>query len=57
MVTAFLMQLRSAHELSHGFHGECLNDESILNSDYPMPIAETASTFAQTIVTKAALKS
>ena len=45
-----------AHELGHGFHGECLNDESILNSDYPMPIAETASTFCETIVTKAALK-
>lgn len=45
-----------AHELGHGFHGECLTDESILNSDYPMPIAETASTFCETIVTKAALK-
>ncbi|WRK55292.1 hypothetical protein SD457_11100 [Coprobacillaceae bacterium CR2/5/TPMF4] len=45
-----------AHELGHGFHGECLNDETILNSEYPMPIAETASTFCETIVTKAALK-
>lgn len=45
-----------AHELGHGFHGECLTGESILNSDYPMPIAETASTFCETIVTKAALK-
>lgn len=45
-----------AHELGHGFHGECLKDESILNSDYPMPIAETASTFCETIVSKAALK-
>lgn len=45
-----------AHELGHGFHGECLTSESILNSDYPMPIAETASTFCETIVTKAALK-
>ena len=45
-----------AHELGHGFHGECLNDESTLNSDYPMPIAETASTFCETIIKKAALK-
>lgn len=45
-----------AHELGHGFHGECLKNETILNSEYPMPIAETASTFCETIVTKAALK-
>lgn len=45
-----------AHELGHGFHGECLNDESTLNSDYPMPIAETASTFCETIIKRAALK-
>ncbi|MDP4091488.1 MAG: M3 family oligoendopeptidase [Bacillota bacterium] len=45
-----------AHELGHGFHGECLLQESILNSDYPMPIAETASTFCETIVKKAAVK-
>ena len=45
-----------AHELGHGFHGECLKNESILNSDYPMPIAETASTFCETIIKKAAMK-
>lgn len=45
-----------AHELGHGFHGECLNDETSLNSDYPMPIAETASTFCETIIKKAAIK-
>lgn len=45
-----------AHELGHGFHGECLNDETVLNSDYPMPIAETASTFCETIIKKAAIK-
>src|SRR5471030_438483 len=45
-----------AHELGHGFHGECLNDEATLNSDYPMPIAETASTFCETIIKKAAIK-
>lgn len=45
-----------AHELGHGFHGECLNQEYALNADYPMPIAETASTFCETIVKKAAIK-
>ena len=45
-----------AHELGHGYHGQCLTNESILNSDYPMPIAETASTFCETIVKKAAIK-
>ena len=45
-----------AHELGHGFHGECLKDESVLNTEYPMLIAETASTFCETIVKKAAIK-
>lgn len=45
-----------AHELGHGYHGECLKNETFLNSDYPMPIAETASTFCETIVKNAALK-
>jgi len=45
-----------AHELGHGYHGYCLKDESYLNSNYPMPIAETASTFCETIIMEAALK-
>lgn len=45
-----------AHELGHGYHGHCLKDESILNSRYPMPIAETASIFCETIVMNAALE-
>lgn len=45
-----------AHELGHGFHGHCLNAQTALNAEYPMPIAETASTFCETIVKKAALK-
>lgn len=44
-----------AHELGHAYHGSCLKDESILNSRYPMPIAETASIFCETIVVNAAL--
>lgn len=45
-----------AHELGHGYHGDCLKNESAINSDYPMPIAETASIFCETIVKNAALK-
>lgn len=45
-----------AHELGHGYHGECLVEEAFLNSDYPMPIAETASILCETIIAKAALE-
>jgi len=45
-----------AHELGHAYHGDCLKSEYPLNSDYPMPIAETASTFCETIVNQATLK-
>ncbi|MCI8341599.1 MAG: M3 family oligoendopeptidase [Firmicutes bacterium] len=45
-----------AHELGHGYHGACLDNETYLNSDYPMPIAETASTFCEILVKNAALK-
>ncbi|MDT8716757.1 M3 family oligoendopeptidase [Clostridium sp. 19966] len=46
-----------SHELGHGYHGDCLKEENILNTNYPMPLAETASTFCETIVKKAAIKS
>ncbi|WP_339059958.1 M3 family oligoendopeptidase [Tepidibacillus marianensis] len=45
-----------AHELGHGYHGACLVDETVLNSDYPMPLAETASIFCETIIKNAALE-
>ncbi|MCX7883846.1 MAG: M3 family oligoendopeptidase [Caloramator sp.] len=45
-----------AHELGHAFHGNCLTSESYLNCDYPMPLAETASIFNETVITNAALK-
>lgn len=45
-----------AHELGHGYHGYCLKNEPILNCSYPMPLAETASIFCETIVVNAALK-
>ena len=46
-----------AHELGHGYHSMQVMEEGILNSNYPMPLAETASTFCETIVTQAALES
>jgi len=45
-----------AHELGHGYHNDQVFCESVLNSDYPMPVAETASIFCETIVIDAALK-
>lgn len=45
-----------AHELGHAYHGYMIEDQSILNSDYTMPVAETASTFCENIVLNAALK-
>ena len=45
-----------AHELGHGFHGECLNSETALNSEYPMTLAETASNFCEIIIKKSAVK-
>lgn len=45
-----------AHELGHGYHNRQLFNETPLNNDYPMPLAETASIFCETIVTNAAAK-
>lgn len=45
-----------AHELGHAYHGSILKKESVLNSSYPMPLAETASIFAENIVRNAALE-
>jgi pepF/M3 family oligoendopeptidase len=45
-----------AHELGHGYHSMQVMNEGILNTHYPMPLAETASTFCETIVTNAALQ-
>lgn len=45
-----------AHELGHAYHGEILKDERILNTDYPMTIAETASIFFETLICDKACK-
>lgn len=44
-----------AHELGHAYHNECLVGKTILQSETPMTLAETASTFCETIITDAAL--
>ena len=44
------------HELGHAYHGFCLKNVPYLNSHYPMPLAETASIFCETIINHAALE-
>jgi pepF/M3 family oligoendopeptidase len=39
-----------AHEIGHAYHSYCLKAEELLNTDYPIPIAETASIFCETII-------
>ena len=39
-----------AHELGHAYHGDCVKHLSILNADYPMTLAETASIFNETML-------
>lgn len=45
-----------AHELGHAFHSSVLWNQPPLNRDYAMNVAETASTFAELIVSDASLK-
>ncbi|TMN21626.1 M3 family oligoendopeptidase [Lentibacillus cibarius] len=44
-----------AHELGHAFHSHVMKDLPDLNREYAMNVAETASTFAETIITNATL--
>jgi oligoendopeptidase F len=44
-----------AHELGHAYHGMMIENHRPLNLDYSMPVAETASTFNETVVMYAAL--
>ena len=41
-----------AHELGHAYHGRVIQNNSQLNRSYPMPLAETASIFCQTLMSK-----
>ena len=45
-----------AHELGHAYHGMLLENNRPLNRDYTMPVAETASTFNETVIMNAAIR-
>lgn len=45
-----------AHELGHAFHNLQVENERPMNQDYPMPVAETASTFNEVHLGHAALR-
>ena len=45
-----------AHEAGHAYHFSCLKGKPVAFSDYPMTLAETASTFAETIVKQDMIK-
>ena len=44
-----------AHELGHAFHNQCCWSHRVLNRDYSMPVAETASTFNECVVMASAI--
>lgn len=44
-----------AHELGHAYHNRNLEGNRVLNLDYSMPVAETASTFNETVIMNAAI--
>ena len=41
-----------AHELGHAYHGQVCLKNAVLNRDYPMPLAETASILCETLMSK-----
>ena len=45
-----------AHELGHAYHGHCIEHHSMLNTGYTMPVAETASTFNETVIMNSAIE-
>ena len=46
-----------AHELGHAFHGYVMRDLPLFNQRYAMNVAETASTFAELVVSNATIES
>lgn len=45
-----------AHELGHAYHGLNIQEHLPLNTDYSMPVAETASNFNESFIMEAAIK-
>ena len=52
----FLNVLTLVHELGHAFHNYAMKSVDGLNKQYPMSIAETASTFAEMVIFDAAME-
>lgn len=48
--------LTLAHELGHAFHNDAMKSINGVNKQYPMCIAETASTFSEMIILDAAMQ-
>ena len=44
-----------AHELGHAYHGLHIQNHKPLNTNYTMPVAETASTFNENVIMSAAI--
>lgn len=44
-----------AHELGHAYHGLHIQEHRPLNTEYTMPVAETASTFNENLILNAAI--
>lgn len=45
-----------AHELGHAWHNRCMEQQPVLMAEPPMPLAETASTFNETLLAQTVLK-
>ena len=45
-----------AHELGHAWHNECAGGYPLLMTEYTMPLAETASTFNETLLAQTVLQ-
>ncbi len=45
-----------AHELGHAWHNECNREYPLMMTEYTMPLAETASTFNETLLSQTVLK-
>ncbi|APQ61937.1 Oligoendopeptidase F, plasmid [Paenibacillus polymyxa] len=46
-----------AHEIGHAYHSSCLAGKTMVNIDYPIPIAETASIFCEGLINQELLLS
>ncbi len=45
-----------AHELGHAWHNRCLENKPVVLADSPMPLAETASIFNETLLSHVAMQ-